>query len=77
MGLEPGQFIGAAISHLHVDHSGGIRTLAEAGVPIYIQREKRFFTLVGQDAEKTVLTYYLNANLPGADGRPIEAASCA
>jgi glyoxylase-like metal-dependent hydrolase (beta-lactamase superfamily II) len=40
VGLEPGQFIGAAISHLHVDHSGGIRTLAEAGVPIYIQREE-------------------------------------
>jgi pectinesterase len=38
---------------------------------IYIQREKRFFRLVGEDAQKTVLTYNLNANLPGPDGKPI------
>jgi len=38
---------------------------------IYIQREKRFFHLVGEDAEKTVLTYNLNANMIGPDGKPI------
>lgn len=38
---------------------------------IYIQREKRFFHLIGEDAEKTVLTYNLNANLTGPDGKPI------
>lgn len=38
---------------------------------IYIQHEKRFFHLVGEDAEKTVLTYDLNANLIGKDGKPI------
>jgi pectinesterase len=38
---------------------------------IYIQREKRFVHLVGEDPEKTVLTYNLNANLPGVDGKSI------
>jgi pectinesterase len=38
---------------------------------LYIQREKRFLSLVGEDAEKTILTYDLSANLPGPDGKPI------
>jgi len=38
---------------------------------IYIQREKRFFHLVGEDAAKTVLTHNLNANMTGPDGKPI------
>ncbi|HLX94413.1 MAG TPA: pectinesterase family protein [Verrucomicrobiae bacterium] len=38
---------------------------------IYLQREKHFVRLVGEDPEKTVLTYDLHANLPGPDGKPI------
>ena len=38
---------------------------------VYVQREKRFFRLVGEDAAKTVITYDLNANLQGLDGKPI------
>ncbi|HMP84907.1 MAG TPA: pectinesterase family protein [Verrucomicrobiota bacterium] len=38
---------------------------------IHIQREKRFFHLVGEDAEKTVITFNLNANMTGLDGKPI------
>jgi len=38
---------------------------------IYVQREKHFVHLVGEDAEKTVLTYNLNARMPGPDGKPI------
>ena len=38
---------------------------------IYIQHEKRFFRLVGEDAEKTILTYDLHANLVGKDNKPI------
>jgi len=38
---------------------------------IYVQREKRFITLVGDDAEKTILTYNLNANMLGPDGKII------
>ncbi len=38
---------------------------------VYVQREKRFFRLVGEDARKTVLTYDLNAKMPGPDGKPI------
>lgn len=38
---------------------------------IYIQREKRFFKLVGEDPEKTVLTFNLHANMAGPDGKPI------
>jgi pectinesterase len=38
---------------------------------IYVQREKRYVRLVGDDAGRTVLTYDLNANLAGANGKPI------
>jgi pectinesterase len=38
---------------------------------IYVQREKRFFKFIGEDASKTILTYDLNANLIGKDGKPI------
>jgi pectinesterase len=38
---------------------------------IYVQREKRFFKFIGENAEKTILTYDLNANLIGKDGKPI------
>jgi pectinesterase len=38
---------------------------------LYIQKEKRFFRLVGEDAATTILTHDLNANLAGPDGKPI------
>jgi pectinesterase len=38
---------------------------------IYIQHEKRFFRLVGEDAEKTILTFDLQANIVGPDKKPI------
>lgn len=38
---------------------------------IYVQREKRFFHLVGEDPQTTRLTYDLHANLPGPDGKPM------
>src|SRR5215467_1036388 len=37
---------------------------------IYIQHEKRFFRLVGEDAEKTILTFDLHANILGTDKKP-------
>jgi pectinesterase len=36
---------------------------------LYVQREKRFVTLVGEDPARTVLTYHLHASMPGADGK--------
>jgi pectinesterase len=39
--------------------------------PIYVQREKRFFHLVGEDATTTKLTYDLHANMPDKAGKPI------
>lgn len=38
---------------------------------IYVQRERGNIHVIGEDAEKTVVTYDLNANLPGPDGKPI------
>jgi len=38
---------------------------------IYLQREKRYFHLIGEDPETTILTYHLHANMPGPDGKPI------
>lgn len=36
VGLTPEQLSLAAVSHLHVDHSGGVPTLTRAGVPIVV-----------------------------------------
>ena len=38
---------------------------------IYVQREKRFLRLVGENPTNTILTYDLNASLQGPDGKPI------
>jgi pectinesterase len=38
---------------------------------IYVQREKRCFRFIGEDAATTVLTFDLNANMVGLDGKPI------
>jgi pectinesterase len=38
---------------------------------VYVQREKRFFRLVGEDAARTVITFDLHANLTGHDGKPL------
>ena len=38
---------------------------------LYVQREKRFLALVGEEASKTIVTFGLHALLPGPDGRPI------
>jgi pectinesterase len=36
-----------------------------------IQREFSNLTIIGEDAERTVLTYDLNAEMTGLDGKPI------
>jgi pectinesterase len=38
---------------------------------IYVQREKRYVRLIGEDASKTVVTYGLHANMIGMDGKPM------
>ncbi len=38
---------------------------------IYIQHEKRFFRLLGEDAKTTILSFDLHANIVGKDGKPI------
>lgn len=38
---------------------------------IYIQHEKRFFRLIGEDAKTTILTFDLHANMVGKDEKPI------
>ena len=38
---------------------------------VYVQREKRFVKLVGEDPARTTITYNLHANMVGSDGKPI------
>jgi pectinesterase len=38
---------------------------------IYVQRERGNIRVIGEDAAKTIITYNLNANLPGPDGKTI------
>lgn len=47
VGLAPQDLAMAAVSHLHVDHSGGIPALAKAGVRIVIQQNELEFVRSG------------------------------
>lgn len=38
---------------------------------VYVQREKRYLRIVGEDPASTVLVYGLHAGMTGLDGRPI------
>ena len=38
---------------------------------IYVQRERRYIRLEGEEAARTIITFNLHANLPGLDGKPI------
>lgn len=38
---------------------------------VYVQREKRFVALVGEDPARTIITYGLSAGVPGPEGKPI------
>ena len=38
---------------------------------VYVQREKRFVRLVGDDPARTVIAFDLYAKVPGPDGKPI------
>ncbi|MGE0453417.1 MAG: pectinesterase family protein [Vicinamibacteria bacterium] len=38
---------------------------------LYVQREKRYLTIVGEDPEQTIVSFDLHANVPDTDGRPI------
>ena len=38
---------------------------------LYVPREQRFLAIVGEDAERTIVTFDLHANVPDTDGRPI------
>jgi pectinesterase len=38
---------------------------------VYVQREKRFVRLVGEDPSRTTIAFDLYASMPGPDGKPI------
>ena len=50
-GLEPSDLAVAAVSHLHVDHAGGIPTLARAGVPVVLGSSELAMARSGTVAE--------------------------
>nr|WP_275889555.1 MBL fold metallo-hydrolase [Nakamurella flavida] len=45
--LAPADLVLAAVSHLHLDHSGGVPTLARAGVPVALHRHELEFARSG------------------------------
>ena len=49
-GLAPADFAGVAVSHLHLDHSGGLRHFA-GGPPIHIQQRELDFALAEAGVE--------------------------
>jgi glyoxylase-like metal-dependent hydrolase (beta-lactamase superfamily II) len=48
VGLGPGDLSMAVLSHLHLDHSGGVATLTAAGVPIALHDRELDFVRSGQ-----------------------------
>lgn len=48
VGLAPGDLHVAVVSHLHLDHSGGIPVLAEADVTVAIHRDELAFARSGR-----------------------------
>jgi glyoxylase-like metal-dependent hydrolase (beta-lactamase superfamily II) len=61
----------AVISHLHLDHSGGVRSLAAAGVPIAIHERELEFAFSN---EATLKTGYYKPDWDGVDvdWRPLD-----
>ena len=53
--LAPSDLALAAVSHLHFDHSGGLRHLAEAGVEVCIQRRELDFAMTAAGREDAYL----------------------
>jgi N-acyl homoserine lactone hydrolase len=43
-GVTPGELVGAAVSHLHADHTGGLRHLVD-GPPVAVQRAELDYAL--------------------------------
>lgn len=50
IGLQPSDLALAAVSHLHLDHSGGIPTLSDVDVPVAIQEAELRHARSGQGA---------------------------
>jgi pectinesterase len=57
---------GSASNHIFIHIKPGVYKEL-----VYVQREKRFFHLVGEDPQTTSLTFNLHAGMPGLDGKPI------
>lgn len=70
VGLRPEDLALAAVSHLHCDHTGGLAHLAEAGVPVFVQREELFFA---RERAGMRLAYYRpDYDLPDLNWRELD-----
>lgn len=50
-GVSVDELAGVAVSHLHVDHAGGLRWFADGRVPVCVQRREHEFALGGRAGE--------------------------
>lgn len=74
VGLTVGDIALAAVSHLHLDHTGGIPLLAAAGVPVVVQRSELEHGLAAAAAGRglEVAVYGPDIGVPGIGGPGIE-----
>lgn len=68
-GVGPGDLAGVAMSHLHIDHAGGLRHLV-GGPPVYVARRELDFGL-GR-AGPAEAYWRPDYDLPGLDWRPFD-----
>jgi N-acyl homoserine lactone hydrolase len=67
VGLEVGEIAVACISHLHIDHTGGLPLLARSGVPVHVHRDELAFA---QTRASLADGYYPPDIDSGVDWRP-------
>jgi creatinine amidohydrolase len=72
VGVALDEIAGVALSHLHLDHSGGLRHFRERGIPVWIQRrELAFARRAAAPGEEASRAFY-ETQLDGIDWRLLD-----
>ena len=71
LGLRPADLHLAVVSHFHWDHSGGVATLAEAGVPVVVHADELTWARGGTAAFESGFDHR-DWTAPGVEWQPVD-----